>query len=143
MSSAEKLLNSLFSSGMAGGKILPTFKRYLVVGCFSFGLEYTLFFFLYHMGVAGYIFANSTAIFVVFWLNYFLNRCWTFKSKQAMYKQLPLYAFSFFFNLGLTNMLMFLGAHLMGITPLLSKVAAMGVVVLWNFFFYTKVVYRQ
>ncbi|HHU50375.1 MAG TPA: GtrA family protein [Firmicutes bacterium] len=147
MLSAERLLNVLFSSkaarSMAEGKILSTFKRYLVVGCFSFGLEYTLFFVLYHMGAVGYIFANSTALLVVFWFNYFLNRCWTFNSTQAMYKQLPFYAFSFFFNIALTNMLMFLGAHLMGISPLLSKVATMGLIVCWNFFFYTKVVYRK
>lgn len=143
MSTVGKLLNSIFSLRTADGKVFTTFRRYLVVGFCSFGLEYTLFFLLYHVSKVGYITANSSAIFIVFWLNFFLNRCWTFKSKQSLRKQLPPYAFIFFFNIGLTNLLMFLGVYLIGLIPLFSKFATMGIIVIWNFLFYTKVVYRD
>lgn len=119
------------------------FKRYLITGFSSFGLEYSLFYLFYRGVKVPYLYANTLVMTIVFCFNFLMNRYWTFKSKQKLRKQLPLYGMIFFFNIGISNLLMYLLAERMGISPLLSKVVAMGFIVMWTFLVYKKVIYKE
>lgn len=118
------------------------FKRYLVTGFLCFGIEYALFNTLYHLLGLGYIWANTVALGTVFWINFLMNRYWSFKSKKSLKVQLPLYAALFAFNIFATNTLLYLLSGKIGINPSISKLLVMGAVVSWNFILYKKVIYR-
>jgi putative flippase GtrA len=118
------------------------FKRYLVTGFLCFGIEYALFNILFRLVGLGYIWANSIALATVFWVNFLMNRYWSFKSRKSLKVQLPLYAILFAFNILATNVLMYLLSDLAGINPSISKLLVMGAVVSWNFILYKKVIYR-
>ncbi|MBA2133386.1 GtrA family protein [Capillibacterium thermochitinicola] len=119
------------------------FIRYLITGFSSFGLEYSLFYLFYRGVRMPYLWANTLVMTIVFWFNFLMNRYWTFKSKQKLRKQLPLYGLIFFFNIGVSNLLMYLLAEKMSISPLISKVLAMGFIVMWTFTIYRKVIYKD
>lgn len=119
------------------------FKRYLTTGFISFGTEYLLYFMLHKLLSVKYMTANIAVYAAVFWLNFLLNRFWSFKSHNSFWRQLMLYSMLFLFNLFAVNiLLMFVLTELAGINPLISKIMVMGVIVLWNFILYKKVIYK-
>lgn len=138
-----KLQEYKFFSDLLTGSSFEQLTRYLITGFLSFGIEYLMFFILYHLLSVGYITANVIVYAVVFWINFLLNRFWSFKSQDNLLRQLKLYSLLFIFNLLVVNVfLMYVLSEIAGIPPLISKVLLMGVVVLWNFILYKKVIYR-
>lgn len=122
---------------------LEQFKRYLATGFFSFGIEYLLFIVLYKILLMEPIPANIIVYASVFWINFLLNRVWSFRSQSSFFRQLKLYFLLFIFNLLIANVfLMYFISHVIGISPLLSKGIVMGFVVSWNFILYKKVIYK-
>lgn len=89
----------------------------------------------------GYLFANSVVFFFVFWFNFFMNRQWSFKSERKISKQLSVYLPLFVFNLFFTNTLLFIFSDYFGISPNISKIIVIGIIVPWNFIIYKKWVY--
>lgn len=138
----EKLKKIRFLEDMLSSQSVGQFKRYLVTGFLCFGIEYALFNILYHLAGLGYIWANTIALTPVFWLNFLMNRLWSFKSKKNLKFQLPLYAALFGFNIFATDTLMYVLSDLAGIRPSISKLLVMGAVVSWNFILYRKVIYK-
>ena len=118
------------------------FRRYLITGFTSFSVEYLLYFLLYQQGGLGYLLANAIVYAFFFWLNFLMNRLWSFQSTGRLSRQLPLYAILFAFNLGATTLLLTFFSETIGISPLISKVLVMGAVVSWNFVIYKKVIYK-
>jgi len=122
--------------------IIRQFTRYFIVGITSFTIEYSLFFILYHLYKLHYIIASSSVYLIVFWVNFFLNRLWSFKSDKPLGKQIFKYLLLFIFNLIVPNIfLMYLFTDVIGINALISKVLIMGAVVSWNFILYKKFIY--
>ena len=117
------------------------FKKNLVTGFTSFGLEYTIFTLCNWVGL-WYIYSNTIAYVIIFWFNFLMNRFWSFQSKDNLGRQLVLFGMLFAFNLGATNVLIYFLSDIIGIIPAISKIIVMGAVVSWNFIIYKKVIYR-
>lgn len=118
------------------------FVRYIITGVLSFITEISLLFVLTEYAGLWYIFSNTIAYVVVFWLNFLLNKFWSFASRKDFRRQLKLYSMLFIFNLGATSALMYLLTDIAGLCYLISKVLVVGMVVTWNFFLYKKVIYK-
>lgn len=138
----DRLKKYDFLSDFLTDKALAQFKKYIVTGCTSFCLEYTIFYILYRYLGMWYILANTITYMVIFWFNFLANRLWSFQSKDNLKRQLTLYGILFAFNLAATNGLMYFLSDMVGVTPLISKILVMGAVVSWNFILYKKVIYR-
>lgn len=165
----ERLKNNEYTAEIFSRDTLDQFKRYLITGLMSFGVEYFLFimllsyvlpsygnesfqklaalifkFFGIKMGELAFrtLTANTAVYIIVFWFNFLLNRYWSFKSKKAIGKQLRLYGMLFIFNLFAINGLIYFLTCVVGIIPEFSKILVMGAVISWNFVLYKKVIYK-
>lgn len=139
---ASKLKKNKFLSSLLSEEILTNLVRYLISGFAAFSAEYLLFAFLYAYAGLTDIFSNSIAMAAGFMLSFTLNRVWSFKSKDNVLKQLLLFGILFAINLGISNAAIRTLSNTMGITPMLSKIVVMGVIVVWNFIIYRKVIYK-
>lgn len=118
------------------------FVRYLITGFASFIAEYLLFLFLYDKLRIQYIYSNTIVYTVIFVINFLLNRLWSFKSKSDFKRQFALYFALFLFNLAATNGVMYLLSGVLALSPRISKILVMGMIVVWNFIIYKKVIYK-
>lgn len=118
------------------------FFRYIFVGLLSFITETSLLYLLTDHFKLWYLYSNSIAYIVVFWLNFLLNRFWAFKSKDNLQRQMVLYLFLFVFNLFASSGMMYLLTSVFKVYYLISKIFAVGLVVSWNFVLYKKVIYK-
>ena len=117
------------------------FIRYTAVGILSFLTEYILFLLIYKKFEIWYAASSVIVYFIVFWLNFLLNRHWTFNSTRRPARQLLFYFILFSLNALMgTGMIVFL-SDVAGIAPVLSKALIMLVIVPWNFILYKKVIY--
>lgn len=116
--------------------------RYLITGLASFSMEYILFIVLYKVIGLWYIISHISVYFIVFWFNFLVNRFWSFKSKNDIRVQLFRYGLLFVFNLFAATAIMFILSEVLNISPLISKVLVMGMIVLWNFILYRKIIFR-
>ena len=123
-------------------KKLFQFLRYLLVGGFSFLLEYGLFYVLWQIFSVHYLLANSIVYGSVSLINFLLNRTWTFNSSGQLKRQLFLYVSLVVFNFFASNGLLYSLTGLLLIEPLISKVIVMCLLVSWNFVIYKKVIYK-
>lgn len=124
---------------------LRTFKqfyRYLVVGFLSFATETSLLYLLTDHFKLWYLYSNSIAYIVVFWLNFLLNRFWAFQARNNFQRQMVLFLILFIFNLFASNAMMYFLTSVLKVYYLISKVFAVALVVSWNFILYKKVIYR-
>ena len=119
------------------------FKRYIMIGFFSFGVEYLLFIILYKALHLEPVPANVIVYASVFWINFLLNRIWSFQSRSSLFRQLKRYFLLFAFNLFAANIfLMHFLSDGMRISPMIAKVIVMAFIVSWNFVLYKKVIYK-
>jgi putative flippase GtrA len=121
---------------------LAQFGRYAIVGSLSFLFEYSLYFILLQVLHIWFILSNIIVYALIFWFNFIFNRIWSFRSKDDLKKQLLKYTLLFFFNLALTSSVLYLLTDTIGISPLISKVMVMCLIVPWNFLIYKNVIYR-
>lgn len=138
----EKLKNNKYFARFTTPEFIGKFSRYIATGIFSAAIELTLLFVLKDIAGLSVIVANSIALATVFWFNFLMNRFWSFKSKSNLKKQLIMYLFLFVFNLGASDLIMYLLTERLPLQYLIAKVIAIGAVVSWNFVLYSKVIYR-
>lgn len=138
----DKLKKNKYLSRLLTPESLGQIVRYIVTGVSSAAIEFTLLYIF--KGVAGFsiIAANSIALTIVFWYNFLMNRLWSFKSTMKLSRQLPMYLVLFVFNLGASDLIMYLLAEKFQMQYLIAKALAIGAVVSWNFILYRKVIYR-
>lgn len=130
-------LSKLLKQESAGQAI-----RYLITGFCSAAMEFTLLFVFKDIAGLSVIASNSAALSIVFWFNFLMNRFWSFKSRMKLSRQLAMYLALFVFNLGASDLIMYLLVDRLSMQYLLAKVFAIGAVVCWNFVLYKKVIYR-
>ncbi len=128
---------------LAGEKTPGQFFRYVVVGISSFVLEYSIFYLLFRILSVYELVSNTVAITLVFFFNFLMNRIWSFKSKEKLLKQILMYGGLFLFNMVMSNLFIFAATEYLEISPLISKVLIMGLIVLWNFVIYKKIIYKR
>ncbi len=138
----EKLKNTKYLSKYLTPESLGQLVRYLVTGFSSASIELTLLFVFKDVANLSILVSNSIALTIVFWFNFLMNRFWSFKSTTNMKKQLAMYLVLFVFNLGASDVIMYLLTTKLSLQYLLAKVFAIGAVVTWNFFLYKKVIYK-
>ena len=152
----ERLRNNKFIQN------LHQFKRYVITGVTTFIIEYLLFYLFYEVVFKSfapgftlahklfsvdrytyrYLISNSIGCSIDFCLNFTLNRVYSFKSKAPLLDQVKKYGILFVLNLIVTNVLLYLLSDIIGITPYISKLMAMCVIVSWNFVVYKKIIYK-
>ncbi|MBN1624665.1 MAG: GtrA family protein [Clostridia bacterium] len=128
---------------ISGEKTIDQFIKYVAVGLSSFVLEYAFFYFLFIILSINELISNTTAITIVFFYNFLMNRLWSFKSKEKFGKQVIMYGGLFFFNMLMSNLFIYSTTEYLKISPLISKVLIMGLIVLWNFVIYKKIIYKR
>ena len=135
--SKNKLLARFLTPELTGQAI-----RYLITGFSSAAIEFSLLFLCKDILSLSVVVSNSIALTIVFWFNYLMNRKWSFKSTASLKKQLPMYLALFVFNLGASDLIMYLLTSRLSLHYMLAKVFAIAVIVTWNFFLYKKVIYK-
>ncbi len=127
------------------------FVRYLFVGIFSFSIEYGLFILLRNALTLSELLVNVIVYTIIFWINFLLNKFFSFKSRTNFKRQLFLYGLLFIFNLVVGNILLFSGIRYLlvlisgeGSWPVLylPKILIMFFIISWNFVLYKKVIYK-
>lgn len=119
------------------------FCRYIVVGLISFSLEYSLFYISFQYFKWWYVLAHMMSLIPVFWLNFILNRLWSFRSREKLGRQLSVYGILFVFNIFISDLLIFWLAGKLLIDPRWAKLMVMAVIILWNFILYKRVIYKR
>lgn len=143
-----KYIKYLIKDYKENPKKLKPVLRYLAVGISCFVCEYFIFILLFHLlgsrvvlGLPPEKVANSIAVFVMFFVSFILNRNWSFESKGNVLKQtimnLMLFIVNIVFSGWAITELMNMGIH-----AYIAKILIMGVIVIWNFILYRKVIYR-
>lgn len=138
----EKLKKSKLLSQVLTRDFMGQAVRYLVTGFTSAAIEFSLLFLFRDVAGMSVIVSNTIALAIVFWISYLMNRLWSFKSKMKLSKQLPMYFILFLFNIGASDLIMYLLTDRIQMQYLLAKVFAIGAVVSWNFVIYRKVIYK-
>ncbi len=133
---------SKFISSLLKTKSAEQILRYLITGFCSAAIEFSLLFLLKELIGLSVIASNSIALSIVFWFNFLVNRFWSFKSRMKLGKQLGMYLLLFLFNLGASDLIMYLLTERLSIQYLLAKIFAVGAVVCWNFVIYKNVIYK-
>jgi putative flippase GtrA len=120
-------------------------QRYLAVGVTSLAIDYSALLICYRLIHMPLFVATSIAFCLGLFINFLLNKYWTFtaapRSAKQNARQALLYAFLVVFNLGFTNLfILSLGkAH---IGPEITKPISTAIITLWNYILYRKVIFK-
>lgn len=111
------------------------FARFLVVGGISFAVDYGLFFVLFHYFGVQYILASTISFSLSLILNYILTLKFVFESKPGrnIALEFTIYIGLNIIALGLNQLILFLTVDTLGISPLVGKLIATAVVLVYNF----------
>jgi putative flippase GtrA len=109
--------------------------RFLVIGGFSALLEIVLLVFLVEWIGLGYLLSNSIAFLVVNLINFLLSKYWVFETgNRKKGVEIGLFYFVVLIGLALNQAVMFILVEFMSFDYKISKVAAILVTVIWNYF---------
>jgi putative flippase GtrA len=109
--------------------------RFLVIGGFSAILEIVLLVLLVEWIGLGYLLSNSIAFLVVNMINFLLSKYWVFETgnrKKGI--EIGLFYFVVLVGLALNQAVMFILVEFMTFDYKISKVAAILLTVIWNYF---------
>ena len=119
-------------------------NRYLVAGGSAFATEYGMFLVLYQLlGVQVYV-ANSVSFCCGLAVSFSLNRLWAFRAasfKLRGHHQFLIYTSLAVFNLIMINVIVGI-LKSQGLNPLVGKVVAMCVIVVWNFLIFKRIIFK-
>ncbi|WP_298944739.1 GtrA family protein [uncultured Microbacterium sp.] len=111
------------------------FARFLVVGLVSFAFDYGLFFILFQYFGVQYIVASTISFSLSLVLNYFLTLKFVFEAKpdRNVVAEFAIYIGLNIIALGLNQLILFATVDGLGIDPLVGKLIATAVVLVYNF----------
>jgi len=123
--------------------LLWKFLKFCIVGSSGMIIDFGTTWLLKEKVKINKYIANSTGFILAATSNYLLNRCWTFHSENA---QVATEYLSFILisiaGLGINNLVLYLLTDKMKLNFYLSKLFAIVVVTLWNFFMNYLVTFR-
>jgi putative flippase GtrA len=123
--------------------LLWKFLKFCLVGSFGMIIDFGTTWLLKEKVKINKYIANSTGFILAATSNYLLDRCWTFNSENA---QVATEYLSFFLisiaGLGINNLVLYFLTDRMKLNFYLSKLFAIVVVTLWNFFMNYLVTFR-
>lgn len=132
-----RFLKSHFKSPESRGQMI----RYLVTGFLAFGSEFAVFnglLLLYSKFIA-----NCVGMAVGFCISFTLHRVWSFKSTEKLSSQLIRYSAVFGMNLLISNGSLYLLSDVGSVPAPLAKLGIMGLIMVWNFVIFKKIIYRK
>lgn len=111
------------------------FTRFLIVGLVSFAVDYGLFVVLFQVFGVQYIVASTISFSVSLILNYVLTLKFVFAPKPGrnILKEFAIYIALNMIALGLNQLILFATVDGMGVDPLVGKLIATAVVLVYNF----------
>jgi putative flippase GtrA len=111
------------------------FARFLVVGLFSFSIDYGLFVVLYDVLGVQYLAASTVSFSISLVVNYILTLRFVFVAKPGrnVPVEFTIYIALNMVALGLNQAILFLTVEALGISPLVGKLIATAVVLVYNF----------
>lgn len=113
--------------------IKKQFLRFIIIGCSSTFVNYSIFFILFEYFSIYYIIASGTGFVSGVFFGYGFNKSWTFeikkKTKSYILKYFTIYAFSLFLGLGILKLLV----EVFGIIPEIANILTIGVTTIVNF----------
>ncbi|MEJ1240027.1 GtrA family protein [Chryseolinea sp. T2] len=118
--------------------------RFVIAGLFSAGLEMAILIVMVERFSVPLLYANVVAFSVVNIVNYILSRYWVFNIR-TLRKRVEFPMFMFFVTCGLVlnqAVLWYLSEKLL-VDYRISKVVAIGVVVIWNFFTRNNIIFKR
>ncbi len=130
----SQLTISIFAANMPDQILIEKFLRFCIIGFIGFAIDFgTTYSFKeklklnkYLSNSAGFVFAAST--------NFFLNRYFTFRNEDPeMLLQFFKFAMVAVVGLGLNNLFVFLFTDKVKLNFYKAKVAAVAIVLFWNF----------
>ena len=118
--------------------------RYLVVGGSSFAVEFALFAVLTKASANLFV-ANSLSFLAGLLMSFWLHKQWSFAGDHKMQtgKQFASYALLAAINLVLTNVIIGILVNAADVPELGAKVLTMFAIVIWNFFFMSRLIFKQ
>jgi putative flippase GtrA len=119
--------------------------RYLIVGGSSFVLEYSIFWLLVSLFRVDSILANIVSFVLAVCYTFYFHSRWTFRGehKYDTKKQFMAYVTLATLNLLLTSILIAVQVDLLDVTPLIAKIVCMVMVVVWNYLFLSKLIFKK
>lgn len=111
------------------------FWKYFVIGASTTGLDFLLLYVFVTYLHLFYLIAASISIIIVFFINFSLNKYWTFESRNKNYFNLSWkYALCHAVGWAIGLAVLTLLVEIFGIWYLTAKVFATGVAFIWNYF---------
>lgn len=121
---------------------LRQFVLYLVVGGIATVVEWSFFFVLNGVAHVHYMGATAIAFIVSTFANWVCGRIVLFAKRQNIWKELlKIYATSLA-GLLMNLLIMWLAVEIFGISEMMSKMTATGIVFMWNFLIRKLVIYK-
>lgn len=115
--------------------LLLKFIKFCVVGASGMIIDFGTTWVLKEKVKINKYIANSTGFILAATSNYLLNRLWTFQSGNShIAKEYFSFMVISIIGLGINNLVLFLLTDKMKLNFYLSKLFAIGVVTIWNFF---------
>jgi len=110
------------------------FLKFASVGLFGVFIDFSLTYFLKEKCKVQKYVANSIGFTLAASTNYFLNRIWTFQSKNSdILNEYGRFLFVSILGLAINNLILRLLVSKFGKNFYLSKLIAIGITTLWNF----------
>ncbi|MDP4179601.1 MAG: GtrA family protein [Bacillota bacterium] len=142
--------NTLFDGLFKSKRFLELFNKKnilqlgktFIIGVAAAGCDFSIYHFLYKYMNLSAILSSGASQIVGFWVSFLLNKFWTFKIKEDFLKQLSSYTILFIFNLLFSTLALYLFVDIMHKDKDLTKIFTMGIIFIWNFVVYKKLIYK-
>jgi len=128
---------------------MKRFIIYGVVGVLAFTVEYLSFIIVLNVTITSFslLIAQSVSFSLGLLVSFTGNRLFTFSNIDKTYahnvrRQIGLYMILAAVNLALSNAIIYVLVHGFLVVPLISKLIVMSMVVLWNYFIFSKLIFK-
>ena len=117
------------------GKLVQQFMKFGVVGAVAFVIDYGLMVALTELAGVEYLLSATISFTVSVVFNYLASMRYVFTHKEGLSRRREFVIFVVLsvIGLGIKDALMYLGTSLLGISYLITKIAATAVVMVYNF----------
>lgn len=116
--------------------------KYLITGGSAALVEFGLFILLVHTGLP-LVLSNVISFSAGFITSFLMNRQWVFKANGRTVRQLSLYGILAAANVVLSSSIIYILTSHASVIPSIAKVMTMGLIVLWNYILFSKVIFAE
>lgn len=107
--------------------------KYSIVGGLATAVDFLILYILTDYAGLYYLLSATLSFIVAAFVNYNMNRRWTFQSNGKKRKQIPVFLTIAVMGLLINNNILYLGVTFLNWHYLLVKIFATGFVMVWNF----------